>query len=444
MIFLILSLSVNVAGKIYTFQEYRMGPHKYIRSNTMLEEMDFSYYWDLGTQILTIQKENIVYIMPDNPFIRVNQDLYQLETPPLKESGKLLIPVSSLPLILSNLMDMEAKFNNEILEIGVKVNIYKTSCDVSSSGTVFAIECSPTLKHLFNKVNDEWVLVIFEPVYNKNILDITPKGLIEDIKFEQGDGFIKFRFKTKDNLAMDAIRNGKFLNIKVKTFVERSIKTIVIDPGHGGEDPGATYNNVKEKDIVLKVSKDLAAKLRNKGFHIIMTRTDDVFIPLKDRTKIADSARADLFVSIHCNAAPNKREMEGAETYFLSAARSDWARTVEATENSAIRFEVKEGSGLSELNYILNDLAQTQFLEESQQAGICIQESMVQKCDLYNRGLKQANFYVLRLNYMPAVLVEIAFITHAEDRKKLLDDKFLKRVCDAIVEGIEAYAKSRT
>jgi N-acetylmuramoyl-L-alanine amidase len=341
-------------------------------------------------------------------------------------------------------MDMEANFNNEILEIGVKVNIYKTSCDVSPSGTVFAIECSPTLKHLFNKVNDEWVLVIFEPVYNKNILDLTPKGLIEDIKFEQGDGFIKFRFKTKDNLAMDAIRDGKSLNIKVKTFVERSIKTIVIDPGHGGEDPGATYNNVKEKDIVLKVSKAIAAKLKNKGFDIIMTRTEDVFIPLMERTKIADAAKADLFVSIHCNAAPNKREMEGAETYFLSAARSDWARTVEATENSAIRFEAKEGSGLSELDYILNDLAQTQFLEESQQAGICIQESMVQKCDLYNRGLKQANFYVLRLNYMPAVLVEIAFITHTGDRKKLLDDKFLNKVSDAIVEGIQAYAKART
>ncbi len=136
--------------------------------------------------------------------------------------------------------------------------------------------------------------------------------------------------------------------------------------------------------------------------------------------------------------------MNGAETYFLSAARSDWARTVEATENSAIRFEAKSGSGLSELDYILNDLAQTQFLEESQQAGICIQESMVQKCDLYNRGLKQANFYVLRLNYMPAVLVEIAFITHSDDRKKLLDEKFLEKACDAIVEGIEAYAKSRT
>jgi N-acetylmuramoyl-L-alanine amidase len=444
MIFLILSLSVNLSGKMYTFREYGMGQQKYIMSNTMLEEMDFSYYWDLNTQILTIQKENIVSIMPDNPFIKVNRDIFQLEVPPLREEGKLFVPVSSLPLILGSLTNMEAKFNQGILEVGTKVNIYKTDWDVTPSNTVFKIECSPSLKHLFNKVEDKWVLVIFDPIYSKDISEVSPEGLIEEIKFEKGDGFIKFRFKAKDNLAIDAVRDGKFLNIKVKAFEERSIKTIVIDPGHGGEDPGAAYKNVQEKDIVLKASKKIAAKLAREGFNVIMTRTEDVFIPLIDRTKIADSARADLFVSIHCNAAPRKKDMNGAETYFLSAARSDWARTVEATENSAIRFEAKDGSSLSELDYILNDLAQTQFLEESQQAGICIQESMVQKCDLYNRGLKQANFYVLRLNYMPAVLVEIAFLTNSEDRKKLLDDKFLEKACDAIVEGIEAYAKSRT
>ncbi len=444
MILFILSLSINLSGKIYTLQEYKMGKHKYVKSHTMLEEMNLSYYWDLGTQILTVQKENIVSFMPDNPFIKINQDVYQLEAPPLRRGGKLYVPVSSLPLILGSLMDMEAKFNEGILDVGTKVNIFKTSWEVNPSTTIFKIDCSPTLKHLFNKVKGEWVLVLFDPIYNKNTLELSPKGLIEDIKFEQGEGFVKFRFKVKKDLAMDAVRNGKSLNIKVKTFVERTIKTIVIDPGHGGEDPGAVYRNVREKDIVLKASKKIAAKLTKSGFDVIMTRVDDVFIPLKDRTKIADSAKADLFVSIHCNAAPHKRAMNGAETYFLSAARSDWARTVEATENSAIRFEAKEGSSLSELDYILNDLAQTQFLEESQQAGINIQESMIQKCNLYNRGLKQANFYVLRLNYMPAVLVEIAFLTHSGDRKRLLDDNFLEDVTDAIVEGIKSYAKSKT
>jgi N-acetylmuramoyl-L-alanine amidase len=444
MIFLVFSLSVNLAGELHTLQEYTIGKNEYINSNLMLEEMDFSYYWDLNTQILTVQEENIVSIMPDNPFIKVNRDVFQLELSPVKEEGKMFVPVSSLPLILGSLMNMEAKFNQGVLEVGTKVNVYKTDWDVTPERTIFKIECSPNLKHLFNKVEEEWVLVIFDPVYKKDIAEVSPKGLIEDVKFEEGNGFIKFRFKTQENLVMDVIRNGKFLNIKVKPLQERSIKTIVIDPGHGGEDPGAVYKNIREKDIVLKAAKKIAAALAVRNYNVIMTRTDDTFIPLKDRTKIADSARADLFVSVHCNAAPRKRKMNGAETYFLSAARSDWARTVEATENSAVRYETKEGAGLSELDYILNDLAQTQFLEESQQAGICIQESIVQKCDLYNRGLKQANFYVLRLNYMPAILVEIAFLTHSGDRKRLLDDKFLDKACEAIVEGIEAYAKSRS
>ena len=100
MIFFILSLSINLSGKMYTFKEYLIGGNKYVNSYQMLEEMDFSYYWDLKTQILTIQKENIVSIMPDNPFVKVDRDVLQLELPPLREEGKLFVPVSSCSLAL--------------------------------------------------------------------------------------------------------------------------------------------------------------------------------------------------------------------------------------------------------------------------------------------------------------------------------------------------------
>lgn len=444
MILLILSLSVNLSGEIHTFQECQIGNFRYIKSAPMLEKMDVSYYWDREKQTLTLQKENVVCFMPDNPFVKVNRAVYQLKVPPVRKKGELFVPVSSLPFILGSLWNMEARVSGGIIEVGKKVNIYKTDWDVSPTETVFSVECSPSLKHLFNKVGDEWVLAIFDPIYNKNILETSPQGLIKNLRIEEGDGFIKFRFKVKNNFPMDIVREGKTLNVKVKEFEERSIETVVIDPGHGGKDPGAICGKVQEKEIVLRLSKKLATKLKHKGFNVIMTRREDKFIPLKKRTKIADSARADLFVSIHCNAAPNAKSMHGAETYFLSAARSDWARTVEATENSAIKFEAGDGLNLSELDYILNDLAQTQFLEESQQAGIYIQESLVQNCELYNRGLKQANFYVLRLNYMPAVLVEVAFLTYPEDRRKLQDEKFLEKVADAIVEGIQIYAKAQT
>ncbi len=443
MIFLLFSFTINLSGNIYTFQEYTIENNRYIGSDSLIGKLDLSSHWDNNRQTLTLQKEKVVYLIPDNPFIKIERDVYQLRYAPIRKDGKLFIPTTSLALILGGLLNMEANFENGRLEIGTRVNIYGIHWKVDSSSTEWTIECSPSLNYLFNKTNGEWILTLFNPIYNKKILDQPSKGLIEEIKVEEGEGFIKFRFKTKNDLPMDIIRNGKLLNIEVKRFEKRAIRTIVVDPGHGGKDPGAKYLGFMEKNIVLKVSKKLAARLTEDGFNIIMTRTNDEFIPLKERTQIADSARADLFVSIHCNASYSSNKMHGAETYFLSAAKSDWARTVEATENSAIRFEAEDNPDITEIDYILNDLAQTQFLEESQQAAIYIQESLIHKSDLYNRGAKQANFYVLRLNYMPAVLVEIAFLTNSKDRKKLLNDEFIEKTASAIAEGIEEYARVR-
>ena len=393
---------------------------------------------------MTLQREKVVSIIPDNPFIKIEGNIHQLVSPPIIIKGILLLPKSSLDVILASLLNMIAFFKDGTLEIGTRVNIYGIKWEVESSYTRFTIECSQTIKYFFSKNNEEWVLTLFNPIYNKDILDQKGRGLIEEINSEEGDGFLKFRFKTIENFPMDIIRKGKLLNVEVRKSDKRNIQTIVIDAGHGGKDPGAVHGKYKEKEIVLKISKKLASRLTEDGFNVIMTRIDDDFIPLKERTRIADEKRADFFVSIHCNASYTRSSMLGADTYFLSSAKSDWARTVEATENSAIRFESENNSNIPELDYILNDLAQTQFLKESQQAAIYIQENLVQLCNQYNRGVKQANFYVLRLNYMPAVLIEVGFLTNSDDRKKLLDSNFIKNVVEAIVKGIEQYARAHS
>lgn len=442
MILLLFSLSINLSGHFYTLREYKIGNEYYILCDSLTRKLELSSHWDNNKQVLSIQKEKAVSIIPDNPFIKIDDKIYQLVTPPVKINEKLLLPKSSLDLILRSILNMNAFFKNGVLEIGTRVNIYNFKWTIEPSLTRYTIECSPTLNHFFNKNNGEWVLTLFNPIYNKEILDQTGKGLIEEIKFEEGESFLKFRFKTKDDFQMDIIRKGKFLNIEVRKFEKRNIQTIVVDAGHGGKDPGAAHAGLKEKDLVLDISKKLASKLTEDGFNVIMTRVNDEFLPLKERTSIADKEKADFFVSIHCNAAYSKNSMHGAEVYFLSAAKNDWARTVEATENSAVRFESEDNSGIPELDYILNDLAQTQFLKESQEAAIYIQESLIHKCDVYDRGVKQANFYVLRLNYMPAVLVEVAFLTNPNDRKKLRNENFLRQAADAIAEGIKQYARA--
>lgn len=444
MILLLLSIFINMEGEVFTLDEYRIGKGRYVVADEFTEKFEFSSHWNEDKRILNIQKEKVISLIPDNPFIKVERDVYQLPRPPVMDGSKLLIPVSTLELILSNLLNKQVTYKENEIEIGVGVNIYDIKWEVESAVTRITIECSSVLKHFFSKNDGGWVLTLFDPLYREEVLDLKPRGMVEEIKKETGEGFLKLRFKTKNNLPMDVIRKGGEIKLEIRQFEKREISTIVVDAGHGGRDPGACYHGHEEKDIVLKIAKKLSSKLTESGFNVIMTRTDDTFISLKDRTLIADKARADFFVSIHCNAAPNKRTMNGAETYFLSAATSDWAKSVAATENSSIKFEIEEDSGLSELDYILNDLAQTQYLEESREAAIHIQENLIYECDLNNRGVKQANFYVLRLNYMPAVLVEVAFMSHQEDIKRLEQDVFLDKAAEAIYKGIKQYAREHS
>ena len=168
-----------------------------------------------------------------------------------------------------------------------------------------------------------------------------------------------------------------------------------------------------------------------------MTRKTDVFIPLSGRTKFANKKGADLFISIHCNAHTN-RKIRGMEVYFLSHSRTTWERAVAMRENASIRFEKKDTSlaKLSQVELILADMAQNYFLKESSRLAELIVTNGVKTTGLKNKGPKQAGFYVLRNNYMPAVLIETAFISNPTEEKLLNDLSFRKKAIDGIYKGI--------
>jgi N-acetylmuramoyl-L-alanine amidase len=220
------------------------------------------------------------------------------------------------------------------------------------------------------------------------------------------------------------------------------IDKIVIDAGHGGQDPGAIgrRHRTREKDMAL----DMALLLRDevkKRTHIdvVMTRDNDVFIPLGQRTKIANNAGGKLFISIHCNSSTSTRP-NGHWTYFLSPARTERAMSVALKENSVIRYEERREDypDLSEENFILLAMAQAQFVKESEDFATLIQSNMSSRTGLRDRGVDQAGFYVLIGASMPAVLVETAFLSNPREEKLLRDKNFRKKVaagiCDAIIE----------
>ncbi|MCP4107864.1 MAG: AMIN domain-containing protein [Desulfobacteraceae bacterium] len=218
------------------------------------------------------------------------------------------------------------------------------------------------------------------------------------------------------------------------------VKRIVIDPGHGGRDAGAVgYNKrVLEKDIVLGIAKRLAKKIRQKiGCEVILTRTNDRFIALEERTAIANTKNADLFISLHTNAHKDRRAY-GIETYFLNIATDEDAILVAQRENAASR------KNISDLQTILNDLMQNSKINESSRLAAIVQKNVCKHMKkkysrVKNKGVKQAPFYVLLGADMPSVLIETSFISNKRECSRLTRADYQNDLSESIANGIRKY-----
>jgi N-acetylmuramoyl-L-alanine amidase len=226
------------------------------------------------------------------------------------------------------------------------------------------------------------------------------------------------------------------------------LRTIVLDAGHGGHDPGATGpGGLTEKELVLDVTRRVARIVEEKlDLKVLLSRDGDYFVPLKDRTSFANKERADLFVSIHANAHALATQ-EGVETYFLSSEATDIAaRQTAALENSVVQLEKPAASRAAGrpdfLKAMLWDLAQSDFLVESSRLAEVVQDWMTRSLRIPNRGVKQAGFYVLGGAAMPAVLIEIGFVTNPKEERRLRESKYRDEIARAIFAGIAEYKRN--
>lgn len=226
---------------------------------------------------------------------------------------------------------------------------------------------------------------------------------------------------------------------KQQPAVISKIRRIVIDPGHGGHDPGAVgQSGLQEKDVVLSIGLKLREKLQKElGLDVVMTRSTDVFIPLEERTAIANKVGADLFVSIHANAAPN-RNASGIETYYLNLAKTEKVAQLAAKENGTSLEKV------STLQAILFDLMANYKLNDSAHLAEEVQRALHKTIksdypDTRSLGVKQGPFYVLVGATMPSILVETAFISNSNEEAHLKDPAFHTLAADGILDGIRGY-----
>jgi N-acetylmuramoyl-L-alanine amidase len=253
-----------------------------------------------------------------------------------------------------------------------------------------------------------------------------------------------YRLKDPARLVLDFYRGAAPPPAGAPAPVRAALQTIVLDPGHGGHDPGAIGpRGLQEKELTLDVARRLAAVLQEEqGLKVILTRSRDQFLALRERTTLANRHKADLFVSIHVNAARGAAAA-GTETYFLSSEATDnAARAAAAFENKVIELEPGRGSGSRDvLRSILWDLAQSEFQQESSRLAEGLQDSLERALRLPSRGVKQAPFYVLGGAAMPAVLVEIGFISNPQEEERLQDEGYRDRIARALAAGLAAYKR---
>jgi N-acetylmuramoyl-L-alanine amidase len=213
----------------------------------------------------------------------------------------------------------------------------------------------------------------------------------------------------------------------------------MIDAGHGGKDPGAVAGGVHEKNINLRFAKILGKILEERGFEVKYTRQSDKFLPLEERTALANSKKADLFLSVHVNAHKNTR-VSGFEIYYLNLAQNEDAVRVAARENSVSRKKI------SDLQMILTDLMLNSKIKESRNlANVVLTSTMDYGQKFYSldeNGVRRAPFYVLMGAKMPAVLLELGYLTNSRDRNNLQSYAYLKRLAWGVANGIEEYKQN--
>ncbi|HED6593872.1 TPA: N-acetylmuramoyl-L-alanine amidase [Campylobacter coli] len=224
----------------------------------------------------------------------------------------------------------------------------------------------------------------------------------------------------------------------------KSDKLIVLDAGHGGKDSGALSDkkgSLKEKDIVLSTTLKLGNELKKRGYKVLYTRSSDKFINLRDRTKYANDKRADLFLSIHANAAPSAskaKSSEGVETFFLSPARSERSKKAAEKENQGDFEEINYFSKQSILNFLNREK-----IVASNKLAIDVQKNILtqtrKKYKIVDGGVREAPFWVLVGAQMPAILIEIGYITHPSEGKRIANKSFQDTLVKGIADGVENY-----
>lgn len=444
--------------KLYS-RASKLNGFEYIGLQDVAEILSAQTYYSSKVRkaILYVGAERVT-LTAYNPYVLVGTAILQMPVDTEFDDGEILVPVKYFAPILREVLARTGGANSDIPP---DVNILGITVEEKTNGTLIIVKTRRAFpeSNISTRYSRNWLyLDVLEGKIDNNLFQSqVQKGLVKQIVPLQMEQMVQLSFQLGRGIATKdltithheseiwiSIPNPDKLNSsiieKLKTDREKwKIDRIVIDPGHGGRDPGTRgRGGIYEKDVVLAIAKKLKKMFEKKtDIQVFMTRETDGYLSLKDRTQFANKNGGKLFVSIHANWNRNS-QVNGATTYFLGLAKSEEASDIASRENAVISYDGSNGNGAdySAEMKILAAMAQNDYNKESQDFAATIQSAIEKKTELPDRGVKQAGFYVLVGASMPNVLVETAFLSNSKEEKLLKSSSFQQKMAEAIFDSI--------
>ncbi len=452
---ILILLPVILSGSIYVYSQDTKEKLIYKKGSLYLVPISHLHLRNFGFSSDTMKfrlyyKDKWIEIFPYSAWYKDTNTIGRMPYQIYMIGDTLLMPVQSFVYVLKNVFKEKISFTDTILYVGERnPNIKDVLISSVYGKTRIDIITNEPLDYIQTMPKDTTIKIFFPHGYaDVNKINFYSKsGAVHSAVASNENNGSTILFNINKSFNIDSVitmTNGVRIVLKKEKKKKKThysnykIETVIIDPGHGGRDPGAIGpHGLKEKKITLDIAKRLKKILQKNGFKVVMTRDKDKFVSLQERVKIANRYKNAIFVSIHCNAVPKykRNKIRGVETYFLSPAKTDWARAVEARENAALEL-TNNAPDIQGLDFLLWDIAQNEFLEASNMLAEEIQSYLPKKTKIPDRGVSQAGFYVLKRNFMPGVLVETAFISNPKEEKLLKSSAFRQKIAEGIAKGI--------
>ena len=469
-------IEVVLSGGKQNISAFRQDRITYLSFSELVEILGGTLDWEtVGHQITYADGANRFDFVLGSPFFKLNDHVYNMTFPAVLKEGKLYLPAQTFVGFLNGAIRQSLSFDSEQSLLRVDSEYFNvTDLEVSrkANGLLIELMLTGALPYEIYETEGNWLNISITNgrVNQAKLASRKDSRYMYKLSTHQaaGSGQVSIRLKGRiDKWHHKMAYNPPRIQISIAdagyVFDSSSapiigpddkVDVIVIDAGHGGNDYGAVGpGGTREKEVVLNIARELAKLIRKeKLFKVVMTRDGDRTVTLDRRAEIANSAGADLFISIHANASV-KKKARGWNVFFLAPAKNDSARSVAQFENS---FFLKEKSALdahrgesetesdqygldNPILSILNEMIMTEFQAESYDLAMMLGREFRKSLNIPSRGVDQAGFFVLNKVFTPSVLIEIGFISNKTEEKTLKSSKYHRRMAQAIYKAIKKF-----